>query len=267
MKKPGLIWMIAFLATGAAFAQSDTDYRTFTDVKGRTISARIIDYNQSDAELLIERDDQRRSWVDATVFCRNDQTYIQDWLDSYKVLSDEALAVTIEPQESRLVKVNSRDGAKRTKSTYYCTITVEKNVDMPVEDFRIEYRLFVTDVQAQSRMDHQRQIGGEFMVGDVTDGKPLTFSTGTIDLVCEYIMQEQSNLFGTNQYEILTREDRLLGVWFKVHGSSPGSVPVVRDICIPDDLYEKVVWGSASVIMDTSAALDTQASTLASGGN
>jgi len=101
----------------------------------------------------------------------------------------------------------------------------------------------------------------------VTDGKTLTFSTGKIDLVCESVMQEQSTLFGVNQCEVLTREDRLIGVWLKVHGSSPGSVPVVRDICIPDDLYENAAWGSASAIMDTPATLDTQVRTLASGGN
>lgn len=267
MKKPGLIWMTAALAAGTAFAQPKDDYRTFTDLKGRTVSARIVDYNQTSARLLIERDDQRRIWVDAAVFCRSDQTYIQDWLDSYRVLSEEALTITIEPQESPLLKVKSLDVTKRTKSRYRCSITVEMKNDVTVEQCRIEYRCFVTDDESHADPDSLCQYGGEFLIGNVTEGQTFTFKTGTIDLISDYVMQAQSNLFGTNQSEILIRKDRLLGVWFKVHGSSPGGVPVVRDICIPQDLYEEVTWGNPTTQLATPTNADLKANTLASGGN
>ena len=189
------------------------------------------------------------------------------------------------------------------KKTRECSseVSLKKTTDDPIENFRIEYRYFLTEAVitnkmvemtvtnisvtssnvlatathadaavtnrlvtttnmpamvtnmlvtvtnmsvAVTNMINPHQIGGEFVPDDLTTGRVLTFNTGTIKLTGEYDKRWVVDLFGSTYRDIPLREERIMGIWLKLSGCGPDGVPVVRDICIPKDLYKQEVWSN-----------------------
>jgi hypothetical protein len=259
MKTRGLVWIAAVLAAGSVWAQSDDGYRTFTDTKGRSICGRVVDYDPAKSKFLVERDGRYRTWLSAAALSQDGQTYLKDWLRSYKVLFEKALAVTVEPQKGLLQNAGTGRFDVQKTQEYSSIVSVSKRTDAAIEDFRIEYRYVVADVNLsphavvteismdaeEADSDVPRQYGGEFEFGSITNGQTLTFNTGALTLTNEYIRRTEADLFGSSYHETLVRQTQVLGIWLKVYGAGSNGVPIVRDICIPEDLYEKVTWSKS----------------------
>lgn len=89
-----------------------------------------------------------------------------------------------------------------------------------------------------------RQLAGEFTVGGMTKGDSLTFDAGSVQLAGQYESQWVVDLFGSSYKDVPLREERIEGVWLKLHGTGEGGIPIVRDICIPWDLRKTAVWSN-----------------------
>ena len=77
----------------AGVACADT-YRTFTDVKGREINAKIISYDAAKGRIEVERKDGNCVWVAPAIFSDADQAYIKQWIEADLMLSENTLRIS-----------------------------------------------------------------------------------------------------------------------------------------------------------------------------
>lgn len=246
MKTPIFILVVALLNEGNVIAQSNDDFHTFTHQNGSSIHARIVAYHGGDDRLWLENAGQKRVWVNTSIFCKDDHEYLQRWHDFHSVLLEPSLNISIEPKEGPVRYSGSLKNKRVQRRQYQNRVTIEKHSDIPISDFRVEYRFFVKD---EAEGGGGKQYGGEFTVGNVTNRQSIAFTTAPINLVTEYDRERTTDLFGYSYDTVKSRNDRLLGVWLKVHGSSPNGIPVVRDICNPSNLYEKVIWQKTPIAL------------------
>ena len=244
MSKRYLATMLACLMAGSVFSEEADGYHIFTDLKGGTICARILEIDYGARKLFLERDDEQTAWVSIGAFSTEDHTYIRNWIESNKVMSDESLQITVEELNGEPKKTEDNKSGVR-KTTYQSRIILENRTPSPMAGLRIEYRYFITVIDGEKKV---RQIPGTIAVGDLERGNPQTFNTEQIELTTKYNLVLDSSLFGDSYTEWPTHAERYMGVWFKIVGSSSGGVTVVRDICIPEELSDEVSWKEGQLI-------------------
>jgi hypothetical protein len=92
------------------------EYRTFTDVKGRKIQAKIIKVDSRAGKLTLERDNRKKATVPVNVFSESDQIYIHEWMASQDFMSNVKFRIQIKRLKGKSDRGRGRGGDYRLEA-------------------------------------------------------------------------------------------------------------------------------------------------------
>ncbi len=233
------------LAVATAFGG---DYREFSDMQGRVIKAKIVEFDSVKGKLLIEREGGKQVWVRPSVFSEPDQDYIKEWFAAEQVLSEKNLRITLKKQNDAVhEKESDRDCAFDGEALRF-EVTLENRTEDPIENLKIKYRIFIAvEDKTVDGEDYTRPVSGELVVEHIaaassvavlTESATYGKRTGTIEVVYS---NKKTRI--TDTEEKVISDEELIGIWLKVIGPEIGGEAVVRDVCFPESLMKKVEWG------------------------
>jgi len=248
-----------------ACVADDDGYHTFTNTEGKSIRAKIVEFDSSKKRLRIKRENGKVLWAPLNVFSEKDRNYILEWVAATRILSERNLALSVHMK--KLVRLDSvlayaraykgKDATKRERSDEYLKIifekmcyevTVNNKSSDPVYGLKIDYRCFIEiEDKKGNKWNGERVVSGTVEL-NIDARKSVTFTTPVIDLEERCLKSVVGYEDTGNGYSIQQTkshpwsEDRLRGIWFKIYGPAVDGTPFVRDACFPDDLQEEVVW-------------------------
>ena len=249
MPKRSLIAMLICIMSLAVHA---AEYRVFTDSQGRAIEARIISYDSVKAVIEMERKDGQRFKVSPKMFSEDDRTYIRQWIDAYRILSDDSLQVSFSKKNVDSFKEGLTDvevGVEAHKGEIICyEMTFKNRSKKPIENLKLEYRIFVMVKDKENGESVKKLETYTANIEKIEPGKSITIKTAQATVEEKYTRtkiedprrgdEEDSVRY---EYNKVSTED-LMGIWLKIYGPVIDGDPAVRDVCDPDDLPEDSDW-------------------------
>ncbi|MBN2162834.1 MAG: hypothetical protein JXR25_01875 [Pontiellaceae bacterium] len=249
MLKRMLTVVFAFIMALAVRAE---EYRVFTDAQGRAIEAKIISYDSVKAVIEMERKDGQRFKVSPKLFSEDDRTYIRQWIDAYRILSDDSLQVSFSKKNVDSFKEGLTDvevGVEAHKGDIICyEMTFKNRSKKPIENLKLEYRIFVM-VKDKENGDSVKKLETQTAsIATIEPGKSITIKTVEATVEEKYTRtkiedprrgdEEDSVRY---EYDKVSEED-LMGIWLKIYGPVIEGEPTVRDVCDPDKLPKESNW-------------------------
>ncbi|MBN2162838.1 MAG: tetratricopeptide repeat protein [Pontiellaceae bacterium] len=231
----------ALLLAGVVCADT---FRTFTDVKGREIHAKIISFDAMKGKLEVEREDGNCVWVAPAIFSEADQAYIKKWIEADLMLSKNTLRISFKKKSESVDAKPDSESDEFDGAAVHFEVTVNNRSKQPIENLEIEYRYFIT-VDDKERGELQRIVPGSTVIERIDPSASITFSTKPVTFgerirsVAVYDVSRR--LSGYDEKTI--SDEELEGVWLKICGPDLEGEPVVRDVFYPADMEGEVAWG------------------------
>ena len=237
-----IIWLGSILLA-ACFAQAGVteDYRTFTSADGRTMRARIAEYNRTKNELKIEKPGGGTAWVSPGIFAECDRSYIREWIEADRILSPQSLKLSLEEK--------SITGSKGEKIIHY-EVSVRNRSGADFDNVRIEYRFFLELTSARYDVTRpKRLVSGVLKTGSLADGREKTVRTGNAIDFEQLTSTHKTTYTDANGIarQSTTGGDSLgrcevKGIWIRIQGPDVDGKPTYRDVCDPENLSSIVDW-------------------------
>jgi hypothetical protein len=216
------------------------EFHLFTDLKGRSVGAKIIKVDPQRGLVELELENKRRSKVKPSVFIKEDQDYIRDWALGNAFMSSSGLRFKAEKEvvedwyESGGVGVN-RDFEK---VVYNCEL---KNGSLHTyENLEMDYCVYWVQEVAENN-------------GERRDEK---YKSGTIDL--RSLQPRQTNDVQTEPVVLLyqhlaggyyyvdgapgKQSSKMKGVWVRIKLTTKSGTEYVREFCEPASVMKQQVW-------------------------
>ncbi|MDF7798030.1 tetratricopeptide repeat protein [Pontiellaceae bacterium B1224] len=238
----GVVFGMLAMATLA----EEPGFRAFTAKDGRTLEARIVEYDAKRGRIQIERRGAGKVWVTPDVFGEADQAYIKEWIAASAFLADTSLRVSMDKQ------ITDRFGSKkdlREGNRVLYEVSVKNNSQQALEGSRVEYRYFLKRVAEDDRPEGARTISGSLELAAIEPTRTVKLKTSPADVVERYsktVVYNTVNGVTTTDTTINDEwKDELQGIWIRIYGPDVGGTPLFRDFTEPDDLIEEVEWGEA----------------------
>jgi hypothetical protein len=240
---PGLL--ILFFTQSISCGQNTL--HTFTSPGGQTLKAAVSAYNPSSGKIKIECENGRRLWTLPTVFCKEDQNYIQQWIKVDQFMSSTKFKIKGDSTKNTEIYYtdNRESHVKNSERTEICyEIALENKTDFPLEGLRIEYRAFIENRGYQGREDSSRVDGDHLSIDEVPVGKTISRTLPSIRLTTQYEIIATHDIYSgyTSYHEDKTSEEQLKGFWVKVYGPELDGQQMIREWCYPSDTMEKYTW-------------------------
>ena len=250
MKLYYVYMILACLWCAALDGRGESALRTFSTPDGRSLEARVLEHNESNGKIKVERADGRKIWILPSVFSEGDQEYIRQWIVAHQFMSSIKFKIKGESdKDSELLFEKARDGSKvrseeATDIAY--TITLQNRSGFTFPDLQVEYRAFIHTKGYEGKKDSDRVEGALLDIGELVAGEQVT-KTITTHLVTDYVTvaQASESYYGTYSYTYYgkkTYEDDLEGFWVRVYGPSIDGQPAVREWCYPSDTSDDFAW-------------------------
>ncbi len=237
--------IVVCLLVATAFGD---EYRTFTDTEGRSIEAKIVEFDSAQGRVQIERKDGKTVWVPPSAFSEEDQAYIHRWSQIHTMLDETALKVTVEPVEERsrnrqLVYDTRFDSSYemgrwgKASKAVSCRMVLKNRSGGPIGPLRIEYRYLIG-----GKLEYR--IPGAFGEVTLAPGEERIL-TGDMHLLAEHY--KISTVY-TKEYpsgidkEVKYGEDELEGVWVRISDPELEGESATRDICMPEKAGAQHLW-------------------------
>lgn len=226
---------------GGCIAAEENGFRMFTDIQGRSIEARIVEYDSVKGKLQIERHDGKKSWVRPDVFAAENQDYIKDWIDADLILSERSLRISMKKQA--MGKTGSKKENKVSEKVCF-EVTLDNRTEVPITGLKMEYHYFVKTLGSGTRKDSEKTVPGALNVASLAPKERKQFNTNIVYLDTVYHTVTEYSRYSNNPLVSLNKvsEDELTGIWIRIYGPAVDGVSSVRDVCYPTDLKEKVRW-------------------------
>jgi hypothetical protein len=236
-----------------SFAQDcrcESAMRTFSTPDGRSLEARVLEHNENNGKIKLERADGRKIWTLPSVFAQADQAYIRQWIIAHQFMSSIKFKIKGDSdKDSELFFEKAGDGSKvRSEETTDIAymITLQNRSGFTFPDLKVEYRAFIHTKGYEGKKDSDRVEGEILDVGDIGSGEEVT-KTIITHLVTDYVTvaQASESSYGSYSYTYYgkkTYEDDLKGFWVRVYGPSIDGQPAVREWCYPSDTIDDFKW-------------------------
>ena len=225
------------------------EYHIFTDAQGRAIEARILSFDPVKGKAEIERKDGMRVWVEPSLFSGDDQQYVKEWIAAYRVLSEDCLRVSFDKRTMGSFKQGMKDDDSSVpmKGDIICyDITLRNRSKQPIRGLKVEYRYFINVIGSGQAADFLKKTRTEKRDINLIDpSERATFTTDEVRIEMHYdkITVWSDPNGGISGFEFRkTSEDDLLGIWVRISGPSVDGEPVIREVCYPENLKDKVSW-------------------------
>ena len=217
------IWGFVFLA-GHACAAGESEFRPFTSTDGRSIEARILEYNPSRNKLQIERITGKKIWVEPGIFSEEDRSFIRAWISAQDFLSPTKVRVSID------MKKKSKG---RTGDFVHYEITVQNRSSSDLENITFDYRFYVEGKAYRGRQDKDHCLKGTIKLDHLKVGEktvvqtPVELMKETYESYTESDVDAYGNItYSTYQRKVWDEDAR--GIWLKIKGPKLEGNPLVR---------------------------------------
>lgn len=224
---------------------ADNDYLDLKSADGKTVKAKILSYDKSSDEVVIERENKKRYSVPATTFCESDQNKIRNWELVEKFMSNSGLNVSIERCDP--------DRYEMSEKTWMCiayyTITLNNRTDLELNNIQLEIVPFVQRVRflPNEETDWKYKEPRSAEVFDLASLKAKSkeiIETKKHGFGCENIIDKK----GSKVTRQLTYE--FLGLWIRMTMELPDGSTLIREIKEPEYVWEGIAWADAEKIID-----------------
>lgn len=226
-------WVAMVLSLGMCFSCfSSEEYRSFTDNEGRTIKAKIIQYDPRTRKVTIERDNRRRFTVSSSAFSESDQVYVEGWFLAQGFLSTYSVTE----------KKRKKPSSERNRSY---EIKMRSNSKDSLERMWIEYCIYINrdffDGSPELRVK-----GGRIDPIRLVPQKVLRVETEPVTLEIEGEIIEGYYDSYSNTYSDFFKtvsQDYLKGIRVRVYLKTLGGNVFMREVCSPSSLpSDKFPW-------------------------
>ncbi len=134
-----LLFLFAFSSWLNASA---VEYRSFTSANGKIIRARILKYNESKAEVTLERENKRSYSIPLATLSADDQQFIQDWNASKDFLDERSFRISIQREKIKDKASNSNSIAEKQIKNYSFKILLDNRSATDLKDLTLEYCIY-----------------------------------------------------------------------------------------------------------------------------
>ncbi|MBN2162980.1 MAG: hypothetical protein JXR25_00510 [Pontiellaceae bacterium] len=236
------LWVVmSLLGAGVAYGADDGGYRTFTGKDGRTLRARITEYNRAKNEIRIERPAGKTVWVSPGIFAECDHAYISEWIEADRFLSPRSLNLNLDKKSST---------GSQGKEIIHYEISLRNSSGRDMENVQIEYRYFLQLSSSRFSISKpKRMISGVVKAGSLDDGRTATVRTATaIDF--EEFTKEYTSTYNDQygvSHETKSKAEsvghcEVQGIWIRIQGPDVDGKPTYRELCHPESLSAAVRW-------------------------
>ena len=243
MRFPLFAFAALLLATLSAFAES----QTLTDQQGRTIKADVISVQNE--KVTIKRDDGQTFDIPLATLSDADQSRLKAWaakegsqpppLPAGSVVIELSRGVFSTEKKDSDVKLTTGEIVKngRTTTEEKCgySVTIQNKTSAPLENLRIEYRLFATvdSVHVKEKQGLKKKSYGSNVEAIPSLGKTV-FRTETISA---YKMKYNGNIVSAKTGDSSSRET-LTGIWLRLYRGKE----LVSEVSTPATLMSTETW-------------------------
>jgi len=244
MKTRILILAVMGLMAGHVLADDSSVIHTFTDANGRSIRAQIIDINIETRQVQLQREDLVEAWVSIDALSAEDVGYIEGWYDSHLLLSGENLQISVQQDKSK-PSTNESEGFEIVETPHFSQVTLKNLSTEPIENLRIDYCYYISSQgsgRSLASLDASiplREERGSLTIGNLDPGKRLVIDTGAVVLSKTIGEEVTQTLFGTTSEDVILDEESMIGISYRIYGSSEDGVIASREFSIPDVL---IAW-------------------------
>lgn len=261
--------LIGLLTLVAVITHAEDHYRTFTAKDGRTLNAKIIQYDAHADKLQIERQDKKKITVPSIAFSEKDQAYIKKWHIAQVFLSGTQFKIDVEREEVTSSKkeheVDMSEGFGGSRRSGIQTVAIDKNTqykytllidnqsDLSLQNVTMEYRIYykqqmpVKDAKANKNRQEKDPRPEQYMAVDqdkVKDGKvriepiePHSESELSTDSVT--LLKRSSNRPWGDKVDL---KSDLSGAWIKLTMRGPEGEILVREVASSSSIMKKFLW-------------------------
>lgn len=201
--------------------------RTFTLADQKTVTLKVMDWNEQKKKFQVENDKGRRVWVSPSSFVEADQLYFKAWIQAYWFLSNNKLYVS----------------AKKAERGGYISYTVSVQNKTPVD-----YAKITMHYEVERIIDHyetgdqeDKNVPGKIFVGLIKSGAQKTFQTQAVKAGETYEMVHTSEptrvssgvgYTYTNRVQRKTGKEKVMGMRLKFHGPMLDNTQIIREVHI-----------------------------------
>jgi len=247
--------ILFFLTVVLRTSIADTDiYLDFKSREGKTVRAKIVNYEKSSDTVTMERDNHKRYTIEVDVFSETDRNFIRNWNEFRALFEDSGLNISvnrISPDEDgqQTTSTNpNRANETRWMSVAQYEVRLKNCTAQTLDNIRVEvipfFKYEVVDparnVEFKIKSKHS-MIPFDISSIDPNDHKEVMTRTWGYESV------EGKNDSGDLMKNIIEFQ----GVWVRVYTMLPnGTELVLRDIQEPSDIWQKINWENATQAID-----------------
>ncbi|MDF7798031.1 hypothetical protein P4C99_01050 [Pontiellaceae bacterium B1224] len=230
---------IGCLLMAVASLAEESEFRAFTAKDGRTLEARIVEYDARKGKIKIERQGAGMVWVAPNVFGEADQAYIKEWISASAFLEEKSLRVSVD--KKNLGRSGSKEKTQREIEKVGYEVEIKNYSKQALDISKIEYRYYVRNVRREGGEDTEKTVHGTLALGRLDPGASHELKTDSLPLVTKFKIQLEGDGYGIpEKIPVKMSEEELLGIWIRIYGPEVDGTALYRDITYPSDLIKNV---------------------------
>lgn len=267
----GVACLIIAMSMFAEGSVADDGCHTFTSSDGRTIQAKIIEFDSSRNKVRIKRDNGKLVWVPIDAFSENDQTYVREWHISTILFSNSNLAVAIDKKTGNSDSYHKvldgwqshYPGIKYNDVTY--SIKIDNRSNIPLGNLSVDYRIYYQSKRKEKigeselrdtsdghkgwfsidSSNYEKTIvpffkSGNFVITELAKQKSFTTLTDKVRLR-KGTEAKYGNVQGRfRSYQVREIDDEVMGLILRISAPLPSGGWARKEYSYPSDLMESI---------------------------
>jgi hypothetical protein len=224
-----LCWLSCF--THVAFS---SEFRKFTDVKGRQMEAKIT--RVSGEDIYIERSDGLDTKVDIAVFSEADQEYIKQWAYN-SLLESDIFDVRFSSNRGDQNKYTEGGIEYEEYNMHYDIVITNTNYDNDFEDIKVEYLI----VKFEDALAAKKKSHGTIQRFKGSASHHFIKAREEVGIATEKFPMRETKLapgfIWTNGGKKDSKDD-IRGIWIKIYVGDK----LVHELSKPENMMRKESW-------------------------
>jgi len=222
--------------------QVNAEMREFRLPDGRAITAEVVGFDRQFGKVEIKLENGRRKKVSPAIFVEADQAYVKEWV-SLEGFRNPGM-FKVECEKRLLKKWKEESSAVTLKHKLYAYgITFENRGKVPLEDLKVDYRIFYEQEVNNSttkKVDLLKKIQfGKSAIDILPPGGKREFTSKSVEL--------ERFEFNTGDYYVPDGDPesttgRIRGIWVRVRVVGKAGNVAIRDFFEPASLEGKYDW-------------------------
>jgi hypothetical protein len=250
-------WIMGLFLIGCTVvARAKEEYRTFSDTKERTISAKIVACDLPKGKVTLElKEDKRQATIPIDSLSVEDQTYIKEWYTANEALASKNLRITTKSNTLKKWETSDLDDVFTIDDVDYSNaieettefeqiafdITLQNTSKVLVPKMRMEYKIYYeqseTSLSSDDNEAEQLILEGKLDVAALKQTEKIKLQTAYVQLR-EVEISLDSGLFFVDATPTGAQGD-VHGMRARIYLAMASGEEAMREFCEPSSLSEK----------------------------